>query len=52
MNKKPRKSLRLTRETLRRLEAREIERAFGGTEVDDPPTETCWCVTYDPCLEQ
>lgn len=50
--RKSRKSLRLTRETLRRLEARELRPVLGGTETDDPPTETCWCVTYDPCLEQ
>lgn len=54
MRKKPRKPLRLSRETLGRLEARTLGNVFGRGAVaiepgDRQTGDTCLCMTYDPC---
>lgn len=54
MEKKPRKSLRLSRETLVHLEAQTLENVVGqGAVAIDPDDrltgDTCLCMTYDPC---
>lgn len=54
MKKTSRKPLRLSRETLTRLQARPLGNVVGrGAVVIDPDDrltgDTCLCMTYDPC---
>lgn len=54
MKKKTSAKLRLSRETLARLEARTLQNVVGrGAVAIDPDDrltgDTCLCMTYDPC---
>lgn len=49
--KKQIRTLKLSRETLRQLEAQGISRAVGGVTLADSCVQTCQITCYNSCLE-